>query len=515
MGSVLLHEPWGPYTVVLPFALFIIGSALAAGGDRVALPVATVAGAMTFQTHTSYVLLYPGITAVAWAGAILWTRRAPAGSDERKQGVRWLGISLGVTFLSWLPPIIDQIFNRPGNIVALWRAAQADQPATVSAGKGLKVLAGTVTFPPWWLPPGFGHAAPVFEKLSDGLQAPAAIASILLVVAGLGWALRDALRRDDRVVMGLAATSLALLVVGYATILRAPWYGIYTSVYVRFLWPTSLLVWFTLGLAAVRHWVARTPADPPADDRRLRLQQRIRRVGAPAAAAVALVVGIASVPDVDNSNAMLHNGWQDVGPDVIDAVVAHVEHEKGPVLIREVVGEAYYAYAPLVMAELDQRGIDFVVDDRIAHQVGERRAASKRAHKAPIELVFRQEPDPLQPGELIFRSNGLGPHLDGEVDGMTTELQRTIKQRGRPRLAGAARDLLAKGAPETLAQINTMLAKPDLTFIDVANIAKMVGIEYMRWPDGSKLDGDLFRRWQEVQVRQVHAQVAVYLIRTP
>ena len=507
MGSVILQDPWGPFTVILPFALFAVAGALAVGGDVVALPFATVAGSLVFQTHTSYVLLYPGLTLLAWAGAVWWTRQSTG--DERRHNLRWLGISGVVTFLCWLPPLVDQVFHRPGNMVALFRA-RTETPETVTPSKALEVMAGTVAFPPWWLPPGFGEPRPVLSDLSDGVRGPAAIVAMLILVAGLAWALRDGLKRGDRVVIGAAVMALALLVVGYATLTRSPWYGVEAAPYIRFLWPTSIWVWFTLALAVGRRWLARTAARSGGEGRR---QIRLRTLAGPVAAVLAVLVGVASIPHKDNASEVLHGAWQDIGPDLLDAVVPQVDHEEGPVLVRSVVGEAFYAYGPMLMAELADRGIDFVVDGEISHQVGERRKLGSDGRTPSVSVLILQHPEPDQSGELIFSSNGVGPNLEEDIEAITSDIRRTAEARGRPRLTKGAYDLLAEGAPDALEEIETILAKRSLTVEDINTIDGLVGIAQLRWADGTGIDPDLMRRWHDLQLRRTHAEVAVYLER--
>jgi hypothetical protein len=477
---------------------------MAVGGDTVALPFAAVAGSLVFQTHTSYVLLYPGLTAVAWAGA-LWCTRQSSGA-ARRHNLRWLAIGGVVTFLCWLPPLIDQVFHRPGNMVSLFRARN-DTPQPVTTGKAIEVMAGTVAFPPWWLPPGFGEPRPVLRDLGDGIRGPAAIAALLVLVVALGWALRDGLKRADRVVVGAAVMALALLAVGYATLTRSPWYGVEAAPYIRFLWPTSIWVWFTLGLAVVRRWISRS-ATPDGEDRR---QVRLRTFAGPVAAVLALVVGLASIPHKDNASEVLHGAWQDTGPDLLDAVLPRIDHEQGPVLVRSVIGEAYYAYGPMLMAELADRGIDFVVDGEISHQVGEERRLGGGGPAPTVSVLILQHPDPDQAGELIYSSNGVGPNLERDIDEMTAEIRRTAEERGRPRLTKPAHDLLAEGAPATLAKVESILAKRSLTVEGITAIDGYVGIAELRWADGTAIDPDLMRRWHDLQLRRTHAEVAVYL----
>ena len=112
-------DAWTPWVTILPFALAIVLAWSCTCGDRWALPV--LAGVATFlvQTHVAYGLPVGVITLTALLVLALdarTVRRDPIRwPDLRRSLVRVGAVTLGVLVVLWLPPVIDQLTNDPGN----------------------------------------------------------------------------------------------------------------------------------------------------------------------------------------------------------------------------------------------------------------------------------------------------------------------------------------------------------------------------------------------------------------
>ncbi len=111
-GGGMLTEPWNPYLPVLWWlvALLAVWSVLC--GDVVLLPVAVLAASFCAQTHVPYLGLTLGMGALAVGALTLRWRAQP---EDRGTVLRWVGISLGLGLLLWLPPTLDQVRHDPGN----------------------------------------------------------------------------------------------------------------------------------------------------------------------------------------------------------------------------------------------------------------------------------------------------------------------------------------------------------------------------------------------------------------
>ena len=528
MGSVLLYDPWGPFAVVLPFSLFVVAVGLAAGGDVRALPVVAVAGSMVLQTHVSYVLLVPGLGAVAFGGA-LWCAlrgRAPDVALWRDRGLRWIGVGLATAVLCWVPPLVQQVRNEPGNMDALYRAAQAEPPGTVTAQQGVYVVAGTVALPPWWLPPGFERAGPVYYEIDADVRDPVANTAMVLFVAVVGVALWSATRRRDRVALAALGTAVAGLLLGYASIMRAPAYGVWAASYTRFLWPLSLWVWFSIGLTAARAWAARrararaaAPADADADAGTAAVAEpvwarRVERGLLPAMAVLVVVIAVGAVPHRDNVRAD-RDSWQRTGPPLIDAVIDRVDDLDGPVVIMEVVSQASYTYGPMLMAEMAERDVDFLVGgDALVRQVGAHRAPGP-GHRPVAELWILPLPDPDLGGEVVYASSGLGPSKEAELDEVLAALDDEIGAHESLRLSPEAEAYALETSPELMGVISEKLATRPLTPQVLHEVNDFVFHRPLLWEDGEPLDRELVERWGQIEHDRSDSRAVVYLRMLP
>ncbi len=109
--------------------------------DVVMLPVAVAAGSLCAQTHVPYLGLAVGVGSIAViAAARAWLRAAP-GSDERRRVARWGATALLVGGALWIPPLVDQAINDPGNLRALQdhlvTPSGSDEP--VGLGRGVEL----------------------------------------------------------------------------------------------------------------------------------------------------------------------------------------------------------------------------------------------------------------------------------------------------------------------------------------------------------------------------------------
>lgn len=559
MGSVLLHEPWGPFAVVLPFALFVVSVGLAAGGDARALLVTVIAGSVVLQTHVSYVLLVPGLGVVALAGVLLWAWRdrrasassppspasppaAPEGNGDgtgadiaadsetdsgREDGGtgrfdpahlrRWLLVALAAALVCWAPPLYQQATGDPGNISALIDAAQAESPATISLQQAVYLLSGTVVLPPWWFPPGFEEVSPLYNDMDPARADVAANIATAALAVLIGLALWSAWRRRDRLALGALAAAIAGLALGMASLLRAPAYGVWAASYTRFLWPLAIWVWFSLGLTAARAWSARRARHLEEGRSSLLARSWWPRVGSvvlPLTAVAAVVIAVFAVPYRDNV-VTDRESWQRTGPSLVDAVLDAVDDVDGPVLVVDVLSQSNYTYAPYVMAELAEHDVDFLVANAtLARQVGRHRAVSP-GREPVAELWIMQAPDPLLGGETIFTASGLPDGLEEEMVELTAQIEEDIAARGPLELSDEARDFVAKYIPDHLDDLEAAVAQRPLTPETVLLANNYAFGRPLLWSDGTRLDGDMIERWAHLDSERVVSRVVVVLRPVP
>ena len=113
--------PWNPYLPLLWWPVVLVAAWSVLCRDWPMLPVLVVAASFCAQTHISYLGLVGGLgaLAVAWVvrSAVAAGRAPDAGAGARPAGRPGRGAALAaaLALALWLPPLIDEVRNDPGN----------------------------------------------------------------------------------------------------------------------------------------------------------------------------------------------------------------------------------------------------------------------------------------------------------------------------------------------------------------------------------------------------------------
>lgn len=135
-GLTALTQPWNPYLPLLWWPVFLLAVWSVACDDVVILPVAVVAGSLCAQTHVPYMGLAVGLGAVAVVATVRAWRRAARRSHERRSVARW-GIAAAVLGVAlWVPALVDQAINDPGNLRAIYDHLVTPSASEETAGLG-------------------------------------------------------------------------------------------------------------------------------------------------------------------------------------------------------------------------------------------------------------------------------------------------------------------------------------------------------------------------------------------
>ncbi|MEY2570998.1 MAG: hypothetical protein QOE63_1348 [Acidimicrobiaceae bacterium] len=335
LGNEILHDPYNPHIVLLPLAALLVLVWSISAGDLVAIPFAVAAASLITQSHAYDAI--PVAVLGLWAALALVLRlptgrREPPPRDRR----RWLlaGAALGVVL--WLPPIVDQVVHRPGNLRQLVRFARDGGTPVAGFGFAFDKLADYLVPPPRW----FDRDPTFFELVSR----PSRLRDVGLVIllAAAVWLAVRAWRDDRRTTALLIVTALVAALGSTLTAARLPDGSAALAPYNhRHWWPTAMFFWLALGWAVWEECRDRVPA------------RHLARVVATAAAAV-LAVSAASRVSIGNDRGSASFG----ALRALTVPVADAVRGAGPVLVEAHGAQAVLSIEPGLVIGLVERGID-------------------------------------------------------------------------------------------------------------------------------------------------------------
>jgi hypothetical protein len=343
-GPSLLAEAWNPYLPVLAWVVFLVAVWSVLCDDLPTLPVAVVAGSFCAQTHISYLGLVGGlatVTVLVVVLAVVASRRDPG---RRRTVLRWTGLSALAAVVIWLPPVIDQLTARNGNLTKLWDHFSDPTEEAIGFGRGLRLL--MVRLNP------LGLLDRDLYAVRDGRVAVILGVALLVVWAAsvvVAWRLRHrALLRLDAV-LGVA---LLLGLASTARIFGFVWY--YLSLWG---WGVATLMTVAVGWTVAAALATRPGGAGPG----------LRRAGAVGLAVVvvaglvSLTVDATSATTATNSSVELSRMMGRLAPPTIDAIESGDVPGGGPdgryvVSWNDPLGVGAQGYGLLL--ELERRGID-------------------------------------------------------------------------------------------------------------------------------------------------------------
>jgi hypothetical protein len=276
-GTEVLEQPWNPYLPVLFWAVVLLAVWSVLVGDTVLLVVVAAAGSLCAQTHVPYLPLALGMTGVAFVGAGWQWWRQP---DQRPRVVRATVWSVAVAGVMWLPVLIDQLKNDPGNVRMLVRhfsSPPVDEPV-VGLAEGVRLVLRhlDVVRVARLAVHGDEYFVRAGYRLDGGIAVGLAVLALWAGSVVLAWRLRH------RALLALHAVVAASLLFATASISRIfgkVWY--YLTLW---LWGTTVLL-VVATLATVVVWWRQRPAASGS-------QTRER---SPIGAMLMALVGVASV----------------------------------------------------------------------------------------------------------------------------------------------------------------------------------------------------------------------------
>jgi hypothetical protein len=273
-GAQFQRDVWNPDITVLPFVLVVLLAWSTSCGEAWALPAGIAVGSFLVQTHVGYALVTVTLlgAGIVGAGITEWRRRDPVRRSERRHAWIWaLIVTLGVLAVLWLPVVVQQLTDSPGNLSALYHFFR-DHGREHSYGDALHVVTLQLSAWPDWL---HGH---ITHNIYTGAldltgSAPVPVWSIVLLgAAALTWRkAKDAFRLDLLLLLAaIAAVVSVSRIVGEIFPYLVTW-----------TWAIGMLTWLAIAWSVARWWQTRDTTDA--------------RVGRIALGAAAIALGVVCV----------------------------------------------------------------------------------------------------------------------------------------------------------------------------------------------------------------------------
>ncbi len=377
-GITTIVEPWNPYLPLLWWMVMLLAVWSVACGDVVLLPVAAAAGSFCAQTHVPYLALALGLGGLLVVLLALSYRREPPRSDGRRRILRWVGASLGLGVLLWLPPLVNQVNHEPRNFTQLWDHFTDPPEPPVGLRKGIELeLLHLDVFR--LATDGGGADGSLVDASSDpdGSVLPGAcVLAVWAAAAVMAWRLRHQVLIRLHLVVGV---SLVLAVYAMSRIFGKVWYYL-----MLWSWGITALLFVAVGWTVAVVLARRLPAERRA---------RVWPATAGALAAVVLLVTAVSTVDaakVDPPAPTLSRALGAVLPATsaaLDAGEGAATGHDGHYIV--MWRDAYYfgSQAFGLVSELERRGFDARVEHGWRVPVTEHRVIDRANADAIVYLT--------------------------------------------------------------------------------------------------------------------------------
>ena len=207
--------------------------------DPPMLVVASVAGSFCMQTHLPYLGLGGGLLAgsVAYALGRAYRDRVKVPGALRRL-LTWTLIAAAVGLVLWLPPLIEEVIHRPGNLSAVHNELLHAPESPIGARRGVELL--LVHLNPWRI------VAKQPRATTGALLPGVLLLAAWLAAVGVAGSLRH---RSLLRLHGILAAALVLSFVSMSRILGIVWYylmlwawGVTALVVLSVCWAASLVV---------------------------------------------------------------------------------------------------------------------------------------------------------------------------------------------------------------------------------------------------------------------------------
>ncbi len=353
-----LFNPWNPFVVVLPLFAALIAAWGTFRGDRVAAVVLVIAASFAIQGHIGAAPL--GVLALLIGGGGLLYAIARSTGEDRRGFVTTSLIAVGVMFVCWIPPLLDQFFGT-GNLGRLVRFQFTATEPSAGLRFALDQVTRLLTFPP-------GREVGFLGVVGTGPVVPWT-AIVLLAATVVAW------RKGwhDRLQLALVAwLSIAVTGLAISGIKGIPFQYVF-----RWSWAMVLVVWIAclwvgvsllLELAPVRRWFT--------------------------AGAALVLAGLLGALLVFGVSFRTVQGWDEqlrLYEPLMQPTLDVLQEAPKPVMVVTYLGMADGTVANELLARGDELGLDLRRTPELSFIFGSKRSVDPADAKSELVLVTRGE----------------------------------------------------------------------------------------------------------------------------
>ena len=353
-----LFNPWNPFVVVLPLFAALIAAWGTFRGDRVAAVVLVIAASFAIQGHIGAAPL--GVLALLIGGGGLLYAIARSAGEDRRGFVTTSLIAVGVMFVCWIPPLLDQFFGT-GNLGRLVRFQFTATEPSAGLRFALDQVTRLLTFPP-------GREVGFLGVVGTGPVVPW-MAIALLAATVVAW------RKSwhDRLQLALVAwLSIAVTGLAISGIRGIPFQYVF-----RWSWAMVLVVWIAclwvgvsllLELAPVRRWFT--------------------------AGAALVLAGLLGALLVFGVSFRTVQGWDEqlrLYEPLMQPTLDVLQEAPKPVMVVTYLGMADGTVANELLARGDELGLDLRRTPELSFIFGSKRSVDPADAKSELVLATRGE----------------------------------------------------------------------------------------------------------------------------
>jgi hypothetical protein len=276
MGSEMLIDIWQAHALLLPFLLLLVLMVGCTAGRWACIPWAVFVGSVLIETHISYAYVLSALV-IAALGISWWFHRPVDRSALRGALTsRTAAITVIVLIVCWTQTLYEQFFGEGrGNLTRLASNAGGGD-VTLGLTDATKITSAIIALPPWWMRSGYSTTVPITQvtQTADGYrlsltELPGIAISVLALVAIVALLVALTVAANRRGLLAATCAGALCVVSVPITVVALSKLTIgtvgFSSHHVRWVWPLSVFITFSIVWIATEIWAARrTDAEPEA-----------------------------------------------------------------------------------------------------------------------------------------------------------------------------------------------------------------------------------------------------------